>query len=111
MNKKILTAITIIGIMLITIGVRASPPKSDIEVYRNCELGIMWGRIVGRIRIAPFFILLRLREGFINPTARIYNCELNITPTINGDANVILLFFSGNRITGWEFNTCIVYYL
>ena len=111
MNKKTLIAITIVGIMLITIGVRASPPKSNIEIYRNCELGIKWGRIVGKIRIAPFFILLRLREGIRNPTARIYNCELNITPTINGDANVILLLFSGNWMIGWKFNTCIVNYI
>ena len=111
MNKKILTLIIIFGLILITIGVSASPPKSDIEIYRNCELGIKWGRIVGKIRIAPFFILLRLREGIRNPTARIYNCELNITPIINGDANVILLLFRGNWITGWEFNTCIVNYV
>ena len=52
-----------------------------------------------------------MRESIRNPTARIYNCELNITPTIDGDANVILLFFSGNRITDWEFNICIVNYL
>ena len=111
MNKKLLTAITIAGIMLITIGVVANPPKSDIEIYRNCELGIKWGRIVGKIRFAPFVMFLRLREGIRNPTARIYNCELNITPTINGDANVMLLLFRGNRITGWEFNTCIVNYV
>ena len=111
MNKKTLIAITIVGIMLITIGVGANPQQSNIEVYQNCELDIMYGRIVGRIRVAPFFMLLRLREGIINPTALIHNCELNISPTIYGDANVILLFFSGNRFTGWEFNTCIVNYL
>ena len=48
MNKKILTAITIVGLMLISIGVVANPPKADIEIYRNCELGIKWGRIVGK---------------------------------------------------------------
>ena len=58
MNKKIFTIIIIFGLMLITIGVRAIPPKSNIEIYRNCELGIKWGRIVGKIRIAPFLDFL-----------------------------------------------------